>query len=76
LDGVADDEIFGRGYGTHHWSRFAAWQGLEIEVVDRIFDASNLVRLCLAGEDFGCWESKGEADKWEEKERQHRGHGL
>jgi hypothetical protein len=73
LDGVTDDEIFGSGYGTHHWSGFAAWQGLEIEVVDRVFDATDLVRLCLPGVDFGCWESKGEPGKWE-KESQHHEH--
>jgi hypothetical protein len=48
---------------------------LEIEVVDRVFHTTDLVRLCLAGEEFGYWESEGEADEWEEKESQRSEHG-
>lgn len=46
LDRVADGKIFASGFGAHNGDRLVLRETLEVEMIDWIFDAPDLVRFC------------------------------
>lgn len=71
MDGCADDEIFPGGFRAHYGDGTGGGEGLQVEVIDWVLDAANLVGFCLLRRQVYGGKRFSESREAEEEDREH-----